>query len=70
VQSEELHKANETLLESEKRYSALFNARTNSIAHCKVVTNEKGKPVDFIVLKVNDSFEEITGIKKKDIIIR
>ncbi len=67
MQSEELHKANEALLESEKRYSALFNARTNSIAHCQVVTNEKGKPVDYIVLKVNDAYEETTGIKKKDI---
>jgi PAS domain S-box-containing protein len=57
----------EKLVQSERQYSALFNARTNSIAHCRVVTNEKGKPIDYIVLKVNDAYEESTGIKKKDI---
>lgn len=67
AQSEELQETNEVLRESEKRYSKLFNARTNGVAHCQVITNEKGKPIDYIILQVNNAYESITGIKKKDI---
>jgi PAS domain S-box-containing protein len=63
----ERKRVEKALYESEKRYSALFNARTNGIAHCRVVIDEQGKSVDYIILEVNNAYEEITGIKKKDI---
>jgi PAS domain S-box-containing protein len=67
AQSMEILTNNEQSQESGKRYSSLFNSRTNAIAHCQVVIDEHGEPVDYIILKVNDAYEEITGIKKADI---
>jgi PAS domain S-box-containing protein len=59
--------AAQALRVSEQRYSALFNARTNGIAHCRVITNEQGEPIDYEIIQINDAYEEITGIKREDI---
>lgn len=60
-------KAEEALRESEQRYTALFHAKTNGIAHCRVITDEQGQPIDYEILEVNEAYEEITGIKRADI---
>jgi PAS domain S-box-containing protein len=60
-------KAEEALRESEQRYTALFHAKTNGIAHCRVITDEQGQPIDYEILQVNDAHEKITGIKRADI---
>ncbi|GFO69813.1 hypothetical protein GMLC_33920 [Geomonas limicola] len=57
----------EELRESERRYSALFANRLNAIAHCRIVSNEQGQPVDFALLSVNQAYEEILGIRKRDV---
>ena len=58
----------ERLLENiERRYTALFNSRTNAIAHLRPLTDDEGRPVDYVIEKVNDAFEEITGIKRENI---
>ncbi len=63
----EQKQAEQSLRESEQRYSSLFNAKTNGIAHCRVVTDEQGIPIDYEILKINDAYEQITGIKREDI---
>ena len=55
------------LRESEHRYSALFANKISAIAHCKIITDEKGLPVDYRILQVNEAYERIIGIKKADI---
>jgi PAS domain S-box-containing protein len=62
-----LKRAETILRETEQRYNALFNAKTNAIIHCRVITDESGKPVDYIMLKVNPAYELIAGIKSADI---
>ncbi|GFO61495.1 hypothetical protein GMST_38200 [Geomonas silvestris] len=57
----------EELRESERRYSALFANRLNAIAHCRIIANDQGQPVDFTVLSVNQAYEEIIGIRKRDV---
>src|SRR6056297_2285448 len=37
-------------------------------ARHKVIYDEKGKPVDYIFLTVNETFEKLTGKKKKDLL--
>src|SRR6056297_2277583 len=37
-------------------------------ARQKVIYDEKGKPVDYIFLTVNTTFEKLTGLKKKDLL--
>jgi PAS domain S-box-containing protein len=63
----ERKQAEEALRVSEQRYVALFQAKTNGVAHCRVITNELGQPIDYLILQVNEAYEEITGIKRADI---
>ena len=55
------------LRESERRYSALFANKISGMAHCRVITDEHGQPVDYWILEVNESYERIMGINKADI---
>ena len=57
----------EALQKSERRYSALFANKINGMAHCKVITDEHGRPVDYWIVEINQAYEEIIGIKKADI---
>lgn len=63
----QIHEINNALYESEQRYRYLFNNRTIGIAHYKVVTDDKGIPVDYIVLRVNDAYVQITGFGRENI---
>lgn len=60
-------KAEQALVESEQRYSALFTNKLNAMAHCRIITDEQGKAIDLIHLQVNEAYEQIMGINKKDI---
>jgi PAS domain-containing protein len=62
-----MEETQEELQESKQRYSALFNTKTNGIAHCRMIFDEQGRPVDYEILQINDAYEQITGIKRPDI---
>ena len=55
------------LRESERRYSALFANKMYGIAHCRVITDEQNRPVDYLILHVNDAYERIIGMKRADL---
>jgi PAS domain S-box-containing protein len=55
---------------SETKYRSLIDNMINGVAYHKVVTDENGKPVDFVFLEVNDSFKKLTGLRRADIIGR
>ncbi|MCC2637811.1 MAG: signal transduction histidine kinase [Moraxellaceae bacterium] len=57
----------QALSESERRYSALFRNRTYAIAHCRILVDASGQPVDYVVEEVNAAYEAITGIKPSTI---
>jgi len=50
------------LQESENLYRSLFENMLNGFAYCKMLS-EPNQPQDFIYLKVNSSFEALTGLK-------
>ncbi len=54
--------AEETLLDSERRYRSLFENMLNGLAYCRMLFND-GRPEDFIFLGVNAAFERLTGLK-------
>lgn len=60
-------RAEAALRETEGRYSALFNNRINGMAHCRVITDENGWPVDYVILRINEAYERIIGIRKVEI---
>jgi two-component system, cell cycle sensor histidine kinase and response regulator CckA len=55
-------KAEEALRDSEEHYRSLFNNMLNGFAYCRVIF-EKDQAKDFIYLKVNKAFEDLTGLK-------
>ena len=46
----------------------LFRNMNSAFAQHKIITNENGDPVDYVFLDVNPKFEELTGLKKEDIL--
>jgi PAS domain S-box-containing protein len=56
-------RAQEAMLESEKRYHLLFQNLLEGFAYCKMIYDNDGRPADFIYIDVNDAFERLTGLK-------
>lgn len=56
------------LRESNENYHSLFSNMLDGFAYCKMIFDEKGKPVDFIYVEVNDAFERLTGLKKENVV--
>ena len=67
----EQHKQTEDMLHaSEIKYCSLFeNIRCGFALH-EIVFDKRDKPKNYIFLEVNKVFEELTGLKKKDVIGR
>lgn len=63
----DIYERNEALKESQLRYHSLFSNATFAIQHCRVVTDENGKPVDYEMFHINDTFTRMTGIRKEDV---
>jgi len=53
---------------AEARYLSVFQNMLSGVAYHKILYDEKGKPVDYMFMEVNGSFERILGLKKEDII--
>jgi PAS domain S-box-containing protein len=51
-----------TLKESEESFQLLFDNMLDGYAHCKFIMDDQEKPADFVYLKVNKTFGELTGL--------
>jgi PAS domain S-box-containing protein len=58
------------LRESEEKYRTLFENTPNALVLIEAVLNETGAIVDYIILDVNDAFENYAGIGKSNLINR
>jgi diguanylate cyclase (GGDEF)-like protein/PAS domain S-box-containing protein len=58
----------DALKASEAKYRALFTEMLNGFAYHKIIVDEHGMPSDYVFLEVNEAFEKLTGLNKKDII--
>jgi PAS domain S-box-containing protein len=56
------HEMKLRLVKTEDLYKSLFENMLNGFAYCRMLY-DKGKPYDFIYLKVNSAFEKQTGLK-------
>jgi diguanylate cyclase (GGDEF)-like protein/PAS domain S-box-containing protein len=59
----ERKRAEYAVAESEKRYRSLFENMLEGFAYCEMIFDDQGRPVDFVYLAVNGSFEKLTGLK-------
>lgn len=59
----ENQKVKNSLEASEVKFQALFSSMNEGVALHKLVLDEKGEPVDYIIIDINPSFEKNTGIK-------
>lgn len=58
------------LRESEEKYRTMFENMQTAFAMHQIITDERGEPIDYTFLEVNQAFEQMTGLKKKDIVGR
>ena len=56
------------LRDSKKRYHSLFDKMTEGFALHEIIINQEGKPVDYRFLDINPAFEELTGLKREEVI--
>jgi len=62
------NEAKKKVLKCEKRYRELFNKMLNGFTLCKLLTDKRGNPIDYVFLKVNKAFEKINSMKKEEVI--
>ena len=58
------------MTESEGKFRQLFESMSEGCAFHRVVYNDDGDPVDYIINNVNPAYEVIVGLKEKDVIGR
>lgn len=64
----DMKRTEEELAESERKYRGLFENMLNGFAYHLMIVDEKGNPVDYLFLEVNNAFERMTGLKRKDVV--
>lgn len=57
--------AENLLMESERKYRALFMNLDSSFAYHKVIYNDKGEEIDFIYVEANDTFKRVLGYPRE-----
>ena len=53
---------------TEARYRSLFNAMTEGFALHRIVTDEQGRPRDYVFIDVNPAFETLTGLSREGLL--
>jgi hypothetical protein len=56
-------RAEEALRVSERRYRSLFEHMLEGFAYCRMLYDDRDRPVDFVYLEVNAAFEQLTGLR-------
>ena len=65
IESSERKKIADELVNTETKFTALYNSMTEGAALHDVVYDNSGKAVDYLITDVNPSYERITGLSKK-----
>jgi len=60
----------EALKESQSRFQSLYDNMTEGVALHQLVRNERGEPIDYVILDANPAFSTHTGLKLDEVIGR
>ncbi|MCL2359228.1 MAG: PAS domain S-box protein [Nitrososphaerota archaeon] len=52
----------------DEQIAFLLSKLSEGVAYCKILIDQKNKPVDWIYLDVNEAYEKIANIKKEEVI--
>ncbi len=66
----EQENAKKALVESENRFQSLFDRMTEGFALHEIICDENNNPCDYRFLDVNPAFEQLTGLKRENIVGR
>ena len=61
----EQRKAELALVENEEKYRLLYTSMSQGLALHEIVTDENGKPVDYIFLDINESYTRMLGVTRE-----
>src|ERR1022692_2391893 len=56
-------RAQAAMAESERRYRSLFENMLEGVAYCETLFDDRGRPIDFVYLDVNNAFGTLTGLE-------
>lgn len=56
------------MIKEKDQYRLLIKNLPDGLAYCKMVRDSSGKPLDYIFLEVNSSFEALAGLPRDHII--
>jgi PAS domain S-box-containing protein len=56
------------LNQNKEEYHSLFENMIDGFARHRILTDDKGHPVDYVFIEVNHAFEVLTGLKKERLI--
>ena len=68
TESVELAVANLEIVKEQEQNLLILDNMQEGFAHCEIICNDKGAPIDYKILSVNSACEKQTGIKSKDIV--
>ncbi len=60
----------EKSLESKKKYQELFHLIEQAVQISEMVFDEKGQPIDYVILDVNIAYEKYSGLRREEVIGR
>ena len=66
----EKRRAEHALRASEEQYRSLFTSMSEGFALHEIIVDAQGKPADYRFLEVNPAFEQMTGLRRDDILGR
>jgi len=60
-----LEEAQQSLMKSEEKYRLLYMAMSQGLALHEIITDEAGKPVDYVFLDINESYTHLLGVTRE-----
>lgn len=63
-----LRRYRNSIISNEKKYHSLFSNMTNGFCYNKLVTDENGNIIDFVILEINREFRHIVNMPTKQIV--
>ena len=70
IEGSEARIVKDALSRSEQKLQLLYQNMSEGFAYHRIVLDSTGRPCNYIFLQINEAFEQLTGLKAKDIIGR